>query len=72
MEFVRTLAEIQPRLKSLYAGKDMIFAQLTCPNCSMLPLDPQECIKCQQPICKHCLNRNNSEGYCANCNTSQT
>jgi hypothetical protein len=40
MEYTRTLVDVQSRLKSLYTGKDMIFAQLKCPNCSMLPLEP--------------------------------
>ena len=70
MEYNRTLLDIQGQLKTLYSGKDMMFGMLTCPNCKMMPISPLECIKCQQPICTSCLEKNKNQRLCLGCNQS--
>lgn len=55
---MKSLKDCQQILKALYSGKDPQFETLSCSHCQMLPIDPQECSRCQQPICNDCIKLN--------------
>lgn len=64
----KTLFDVQPELMRLYTGDYKHFTELVCPNCQNLAIEPKDCSRCGEQICKSCQDkRDPGLRFCYSC-----